>query len=182
MSPLGGVVYGTNTFPGMLAWPGPPVTVNAVLPSITNEDVFVFSAADRYLSYVTTANETNGTLMVRDNQSGKVTRIAAVDTQAPPFINPHNGVAVIPSVPAPFTAYLPDGTSWQVAPSVTSMLANPTTTEIAFVTGDTGGYATYTFPLEPSATATMIGNGFPLVVTGTQVLFQDIDGICASPL
>jgi hypothetical protein len=28
----------------------------------------------------------------------------------------------------------------------------------------------------------MIGNGFPLVVTGTQVLFQDIDGICASPL
>jgi hypothetical protein len=161
----------------MLAWPGPPVALDAVLPNFLNDAVFVFSASDRYLSYTT-----NGFLMVRDNQSGKVTQITRVDPQAPPFINPKNGVAVVPNGPPPFVAYLPDGTSWQVAPSVTAMLANPTTSEIAFDANDSGGYATYTFPLQPSATATMIGNGSPLVVTGTQVLFRDVDGVCASPL
>ena len=28
----------------------------------------------------------------------------------------------------------------------------------------------------------MVGNGWPLVVTDTQILFQDVDGICSTPL
>jgi hypothetical protein len=177
MSPLGSVVIDNPTSPTMLAWPGPPVSIDAVIPNILNEVVFVFSASDRYLSYTT-----NGAFMARDNQSAKVTKIAQVGMSVSPLINPANGVAVALNQPAPFLAYLPDGTSWQVAPSVTWMTPNPTTSEIAFVTGDAGGSATYTLPLQPSATPAMIGNGSPLVITATQVIFQDIDGICASPL
>jgi hypothetical protein len=38
------------------------------------------------------------------------------------------------------------------------------------------------FPLEPGAKETVIGNGRPLIVTDTQILFQDLDGVCAAPL
>ena len=39
--------------------------------------------------------------------------------------------------------------------------------------------ASYFYRLQPGAVATMIGNGAPLSASDTQLLFRDLDGVCA---
>jgi hypothetical protein len=36
--------------------------------------------------------------------------------------------------------------------------------------------------LRAGATAGLVGNGSPLAITDTQVIFQDLDGVCAVAL
>jgi hypothetical protein len=176
MSPFGGFVFEPGALPTLLAWPGPPVVLEPVVPmeTFSQDATFVFSAADRYLTYTS-----NGFLMARDNRSGTVKKVAPIGgIVAKTFTSPVSGVTVPYGYGSTVTAYLPDGTSRQVASRTTGMLANPTTTKVVYE-GD-GGISV--LPLEPGATPTLIGNRFLLVVTGTQVLFQDVDGICAASL
>jgi len=178
VSPLGGMVFDTPALPTLLVWPGPPVVLQSSLPQqpFSQDATFVFSANDRYLSYVT-----NGFLTVRDNSAGTVTKIPSVGAV---LTSPVNGTSVSAgaSTDNKLTAFLPDGTSWSVGASFGAIVANPTNTTVAFTCGDSSGSATCAFPLEPAAKETMIGNGYPLIVTETQVIFRDLDGVCSARL
>jgi hypothetical protein len=152
---------------------GPPVNLDPVLSgqSFSQDVTFTFASADRYLVY-----GSNGYVMVRDNRSAKVAPLAGPGASKV-MTNPSNGVTVAGSANGTLTAYLPDGTSWPVATRINGVLKNPGNTKIAL--SNTG---TEVFSLEPGGKLTMVGNGYPLVMTDTQIIFRDIDGVCAAPL
>src|SRR4029077_16538727 len=128
----------------------------------------------RYLTYTS-----NGFITVRDNRSGAVTKLTAtggVDSKT--FTSPVSGVTVPYTYGAALNAYLPDGTSWQVGSRARGILATAPMTKVVYSAD--GGI--YILSLEPGAKPTLIGNGSLVVVTDTQVLFQDLDGICAAAL
>jgi hypothetical protein len=173
MSPFGGIVVDPQVLPTVLAWPGPPVTLDPVVPlqAFSQDATFVFSAADRYLTFTS-----NGFVLVRDNQAGTVTKVTTIGERT--FTSPVTGVTVSYGYGASLNTYLPDGTSSPVGSRATGIAPTPGTTKIAY-TADGG---LYVLALEPGAKPKLIGNGYPVVVTDTQVLFQDLDGICAAPL
>jgi hypothetical protein len=172
-SPFGGFVLDAVALPTVVAWPGPPVNLAEVVAdqAFSQDATFTFASADRYLIF-----GSNGYVLVGDNSSAKVTQLAGPGA-AKVITNPTNGVTLVSSGNSTLTAYLPDGASWPVATRVTGVSRNPGNTKIAFSDG-----GTEVFSLEPGGTVTMIGNGYPLVLTDTQIIFRDIDGVCAAPL
>ena len=177
-SPFGSFVFQPGALPTVLVWPGPPVMLDPVVPleAFSQDATFVFSVADRYLTYTS-----NNFLMVRDNRSGTVTKVAQLaGVGQKTLTSPVTGVtvAVKSGDTTAVTAFLPDGTSWPVTPRLNNALTNPTTTK--YVYSDNDGI--HVLPLEAGAKSTLIGNRYPLIVTETQVLFMDVDGICAASL
>ena len=175
MSPFGGFVVEPGALPTVLAWPGPPAMLEAGRGGVfVHTETYAFAAADRYLVYTY-----DGSLMIRDNRAGTVSEVAQIGL-GPPITSPVTGVtlAVKSGDTTAVTAFLADGTSWPVTSRLSSALTNPTTTK--YVYSDNDGI--HVFPLEAGAKSTLIGNRYPLLVTETQVLFMDVDGICATSL
>jgi hypothetical protein len=168
MSPFGGFVFEPGALPTVIAWPGPPAMLEAGPGGgFVHTEKYAFAAADRYLVYTY-----DGSLMIRDNRAGTVSHVAQIGI-ATPITNPANGVTWVSG-----TVYLPDGTSSLVTTWLSSGLTSPKTTKLVY----SGTRGVTVFALEPGAKETVIGNGWPLVVTDTQILFQDVDGICTTSL
>ena len=173
MSPLGDVVLTSGTTPTALVWPNPPVTLTAP-GSETGQDfeaVYTFSASDRYLTY-----QLNGSLMVYDFSSAKTIQLAQLTIPARSVTSPATGVSVVwLDGTTPMKAYAPDGTAWTLPASGGAPLMNPSGSATAFS-------GTGVMSLRVGATPALVGNGAPLAITDTQVIFRDLDGVCAVAL
>jgi hypothetical protein len=159
--------------PTALVWPNPPVTLTA--PGSDTGDnfqtVYTFSANDRYLTY-----QMNGSLMLHDFTAAKTTQLAQVTVTARSVTSPATGVSVVwLDGNTPMKAYAPDGTTWTLPASGSAPLMNPSGSATAYSGAGV-------MSLRAGATPALVGNGTPLAITDTQVIFQDLDGVCAVAL
>jgi hypothetical protein len=172
LTPMGDVVLSLGTSVTALVWPNAPVALDAPTGGDSQEyqTVYVFSLKDRYLTY-----QMNGYLMLRDFTASTTAQLARLTVPARSVTSPINGVSVVwLDGTTPMTGYAPDGTSWTI-PAGSQPVMNPSGTAIAYS-------GTYVMSMQPNATPAMVGNGAPLAVTDTQVIFRDLDGVCATAL
>jgi hypothetical protein len=170
---LGDTVLSNGSDAMAVVWPNPPVALGTIGSSSLGA-TFVFSAGDRYLTY-----EFSGYLTVLDSQTGVTTRLVSLDPRNVTVTSPITGVSVVVQNPdSPLVAYLPDGTSWTLASLASGPLINPSGSYVAYATAS----GTTVAPLQAGATGTVVGGGGPLLITDTQVILRDLDGVCVIPL
>ena len=173
MTALGDVVLTSGESATALVWPNPPVALTAPTNGDSQEyqTVYTFSANDRYLTY-----QMNGALMVYDFASAKTTQLAQLTIPARSVTSPATGVSVVwLDGGTPMKGYAPDGTPWTLPASGSAPFMNPSGTAIAFM-------GTAVMSMRAGATPALVGNGGPIAITDTQVLFRDLDGVCAVEL
>ena len=76
-------------------------------------------------------------------------------------------------------ALMPDGSSLTLDLLYWSVLVEPRGTVIAYPISDEAGDGTAIYKLAQGATPVLVGNGEPLAVSATQVIFRDLDGVCS---
>jgi hypothetical protein len=175
MTALGDVVLTSGDSAMALAWPHAPVTLTAPGSGITQEyqTIYVFSANDRYLTY-----QMNGDLMVYDFAGATGTQLTQLLVPSRVVTSPVSGVSIVwRDSGTPMNAYAPDGTSWALPGPGSAPLMNPSGTAAAF-----SGNGVDVLRLQSGATPVVVGDGQPLAITDTQVIFRDLDGVCAVPL
>jgi hypothetical protein len=185
VSPAGQfVTRGLGQAPLLVSWPGPVVELELPVENHDNptNPTFSFTADGRYLTYTI-----RGFLMLRDIAAGTTRKLAPIYAAGDPAVTSEDtAISVVwyeHSVGVEgLTAFMPDGSSRLLHPGQSTSLADPRGTVIAFTFRDQAGDGTIFYRMQPTATPQMIGNGYVLAVSATQVIFRDLDGICSLSL
>ena len=182
--PLGQAVV-TVGYPALRlwSWPAPLVTLEPPDPDSrvpgTARCTYSFTDDGRYLIY------TLGYLMVRDLAAGTTRQVAPISTGGVVAISQVTGISVVWVDDFKdgwaLTSLMPDGSpSLTLNPAPYSIvLTEPRGAAITFPISDEAGDGTVVYRLEPGATPLLVGNGGPLAVSATQVIFRDLDGVCS---
>jgi hypothetical protein len=99
----------------------------------------------------------------------------------PLWVNPANGVAVLGSAQM-LLAYPPGGGSVVLDALSDQAVVNAGVTDVAWDLPYIQTFGNYYFSLQPGNAAVHIGNGKTLGLSGKQILFRDLDGICSLSL
>jgi len=178
VSPLGDVVLTSGDSAAAVVWPNAPLNLNAPPGALSQlyQTVYVFSASDRYLTY-----QMDSYLMVHDFVSSTTTQLSSLAVSGTSVTSPQTAVSVVwLDSSTPMKAYAPDGTSWTLPGPGTGPLMNPSGTAMGYE--GSANSATYLMRMQAGATPVIVGNGAPVAVTDTQVIFRDVDGVCAVAL
>jgi len=117
---------------------------------------------------------------VHDFAGSTTTQLAQLAIGSRVVTSPKTGVSVVwLDASTPMKAYAPDGTWWALPGPGTAPLMNPSGTAIGY---EGENRAAYLMHLQAGAAPIIVGNGAPVAVTDTQVVFRDLDGVCAVAL
>jgi hypothetical protein len=184
-SPLGQAVVQAG-LPPFRVWSSPSPLTTLDLPEpdpsgrggLSNALTFAFTDDGRYLSY------TFGALMVHDIAAGTTRQAALISTLGVVAVSQVTGIVVAwvehyENGGTVLTALKPDGSSLTLDPLYWTILAEPRGTVVAYPMSDEAGDGTVIYRLQQGATPQVVGNGVPLAVSPTQVIFRDLDGVCS---
>jgi hypothetical protein len=184
LSPLGQAVVLVG-YPQLRvwSWPAPLVTLDLADPDswapATNNFTYSFTDDGRYLTYIVWG------LMLRDLAAGTTRQVARLGISGVVAISQVTGISVAwaehSENDVALTAFMPDGSpSLRLNPfNYSIVLSEPRGAAITFWISDEAGDGTVVYRLEPGATPLLVGNGGPLAVSATQVIFRDLDGVCS---
>lgn len=179
--PNGDVVFDNLAVaPEFLSWPGGGTAALDIGSDFSaGNPQFAFSANGRFLTY-----SVDGGLMVRDVAAAKTQHLADLIYMDQYFTSQTTAVTALwgPNRDPQSTviAYAPDGSSQTLGKaSFTQPIASASGGGLAFLSADGTGEATAAYPMQAGIPAALIGNGQPLGVSNSQVIFRDLDGICS---
>ena len=184
-SPLGQVLVQEGLPPlhlwswplSLLALEIPDADPNYVTPPV--DASYSFTDDGQYFTYTAGAF-----LMRHDIAAGTTRNLAPIDVMGVVAISSATGVAVVwvdhHQDGAALTAFAPDGSSLTLDPLNDRVLAEPRGTGIAYPISDEAGDGIAIYRLQNGATPMLVGSGWLLAVSETQVIFRDLDGVCSS--